>query len=87
MIMRRFRESNNHILYVADRLGNRHDVVVLIVDILDGEKERAEEVVKRILNHLDSYNIKVVDYKLDSYLVPWREVWRFVAVVAVDNSQ
>jgi hypothetical protein len=88
MIMRRFREKFNHpMLFVVDRIGNRRDAVVLIVDIFDEERERAEAVANDILNLLDSYGIKVFDHKLESFMVPFKDVWRFVAVVAVDNSQ
>ena len=87
-IMRSFRERSNYpMLYVVDRVSGRHDVVVLIVDVVHQEREKAEEVVKRILEHLDSHNIKVVNYTLDSYLVPFREVWRFVAMVSVNDSR
>jgi hypothetical protein len=86
--MRNFKGRGGHnILFVVDRMGDRRDVAMLIVDIFYKDRERVEGVVKEILDHLGTHNIKVVDYKLDSYLVPWQEVWRFVAVVAVDNSQ
>jgi hypothetical protein len=88
IIMRNFRERTGyHILYVADRISNRQDVVVLIVDIIYEERERAEEVVRAILDHLASHNIKVVDYKLASVMMSFKETWRFVAMVAVDHSQ
>jgi hypothetical protein len=88
MVMRSFKKKGDYpMFYVVDRMGDRRDVVVLIVDILYEERERAEEAVKEILDHLGSYNIKVVDYKLVSYIVPYKEVWRLVAMVAVDPSQ
>jgi len=92
MIMRRLREKGDYpVLFVVDRLGNRSDAVVLIVDILTWEREHVEAAVKQILDHLSTYNIKVVDYKITTYLVSngdaFREVWRFVAMVAVDNLQ
>jgi NADPH-dependent 2,4-dienoyl-CoA reductase/sulfur reductase-like enzyme len=88
VIMRKFKESGNYpMLYVVDRVANRSDAVVLIVDIFYEDRGQAEEFVKAILELLSSHNIKVLKYGLDSYYVPWREVWRFVAVVAVDNSQ
>ena len=87
MIMRNFRERGKYpMLYVVDR-ANRHDVVVLIVDIFYEERERAEGVAKEILDLLGSYNIKVVDHRLDTIMVPFRETWRFVAKVAVDSPQ
>jgi hypothetical protein len=92
MIMRRFREKGDYpMLFVVDRVGNRSDVVVLIVDIFTWEREHVEAAVKQILDHLSAYNIKVVDYKMTSYVVfsgdAFREVWRFAAMVAVDNLQ
>ncbi len=86
MIMRNFKEKGGYpMLYVIDRMGDRRDAVVLIVDIFYEEREHAEDLVKRILDHLGSYNIKVVDYKVASYIVPHKEVWRFVAMVAINN--
>lgn len=90
MIMRRFKEKGDYpMLFVVDRVGNRSDVVVLIVDIFAWEREHAEAAVKQILDHLSAYNIKVVDYTISSYLVSewnaYREVWRFAAMVAVDH--
>jgi hypothetical protein len=86
VIMRKFKEKGDYpMLYVVDRAGNRSDAVVLIVDILCEDRGQAEEFVKAILEHLSSHNIKVFKYGLDSYLVPWREVWRLVAVVAVNQ--
>jgi hypothetical protein len=86
MLMRRFKERGGYpIMYVADRMGDRHDAVVLIVDILYEERERVEAVVKEVLDLLGAHNIKVLDHKLDSFMVPFREVWRFVAMVAVNH--
>jgi hypothetical protein len=86
MLMRKFKEKGDlPMLFVADRMGNRSDVVVLIVDILSDDKEYAEAAVKQILDYLSSHNIKVVGYELATYLVPHREVWRFVAMVAVNQ--
>lgn len=92
IIMRRFREKGEYpMLFVVDRVGNRSDVVVLIVDIFTWERERVEAAVKQILDHLSTYNIKVVDYKMTPYVTlygdAFREVWRVAAMVAVDNSQ
>jgi len=41
-------------------------------------------VAKKVIEHLHSYNVKVLDYILGSYMVPFKEVWRLVAKVAVD---
>ncbi len=83
-IMRALKERGEFpMLYVVDRVG-RDDVVVLIVDIFSEDRERAEQHVKKILDYLSSHNIKVLKYELGSYLVPYREVWRLVAMVAVD---
>ena len=88
VIMRRFKERAGYpIMFVVDRMGKREDAVVLIVDILYEERERAEEVVKSIFDFLGSYNIKVVDYRLDTFVVPYKEVWRLVAMVSVNHSQ
>jgi len=88
MIMRNFKERGKYpMLYVVDRADNRGHAVVLIVDIFYEDRAKAEELVKVILEHLSSHGIKVLKYGLDSYFVPWREVWRLVAVVAVDNLQ
>jgi hypothetical protein len=85
-IMRVLKEKGKYpMLYVVDRVSNRNDVVVLIVDILSEDRGRAEEYVKKLLDDLGSYNIKVLSYELGSYLVPYREVWRFVAMVAVES--
>jgi len=86
VIMRNFKERGNYpMLYVVDRAGDRSDAVVLIVDILYEDRGQAEEFANAILEHLSSHNIKVLKHGLDSYLVPWREVWRFVAMVAVNQ--
>jgi hypothetical protein len=92
MIMRRLREKGEYpMLFVVDRVGNRSDVVVLIVDIFSGERGHVEAAVKQILDHLGAYNIKVVDYKMAPYVMSegdaFREVWRIAAMVAVDNLQ
>jgi hypothetical protein len=85
-IMRNFKEKETFpMLYVVDRISNRGDAVVLIVDILHDDKEYVEAAVKQILDYLSSHNIKVLGYELASYLVPFREVWRLVAVVAVNQ--
>ena len=85
MIMRNFKKRGNYpILYVVDRMGNRSDAVVLIVDIFYEDRGQAEEVAKKVIEHLHSYNVKVLDYILGSYMVPFKEVWRLVAKVAVD---
>ena len=87
MIMRNFRERGKYpMLYVVDR-ANRHGVVVLIVDIFYEDRESAEGVAKEILDLLGSHNVKVVDHRLDTIVVPHKEVWRFVAMVAVDSPQ
>jgi len=84
-IMRSFKAKGNYpILYVVDRIPNREDVVILIVDIFYEDRRQAEELVKKVVEHLHSHNVKVLDYILDSYLMPFKEVWRFVAKVAVD---
>jgi len=84
-IMRVFREKYGYpILFVVDRITNREDAVVLIVDIFYDDRSQAEEVVKKVLEHLRSYGVKVLDYILGSYMVPFKEVWRMVAEVAVD---
>jgi hypothetical protein len=51
------------------------------------EREQAEKLVKKISDLLDAHNVRVLDYKLTSYIVPFKEVWRFVAMVAVNHSQ
>jgi len=85
-IMRNFKKKGEYpMLFVVDRVGR--DVVVLIVDILCEEREQAEELVKKILDLLDAHNVWVLDYKLTSYIVPFKEVWRFVAMVAINHSQ
>ena len=84
-IMRAFKAKHGYpILYVVDRIANREDVVVLIVDIFYEDRGQAEEVAKKVIEHLHSYNVKVLDYILESYMVPFKEVWRLVAKVAVD---
>ncbi len=84
-IMRTLKERGEFpMLYVVDRVAGRDDVVVLIVDIFSEDRERAEQHVNKILDYLGSHNIKVLKYELGSYLVPYREVWRLVAMVAVD---
>jgi proteasome assembly chaperone (PAC2) family protein len=84
-IMRAFKAKHNYpMLFVVDRIVNREDVVVLIVDIFYDDKNQAEEVAKKVIEHLHSYNVKVLDYTLGSYMVPFKEVWRLVAKVAVD---
>jgi hypothetical protein len=86
-VMRNFKGRNDYpMLFVVDRMGSRRDVVVLIVDILYEDRERAEGVAKEILSLLGTYNIKVVGYRLDTIMVPFKEVWRFVALVAVDHA-
>jgi hypothetical protein len=83
--MRVFRDKHGYpILFVVDRIANREDAVVLIVDILYEDKSQAEEVAKKVLEHLRSYDVKVLDYTLGSYMMPFKEVWRMVAKVAVD---
>jgi hypothetical protein len=85
-IMRVLKEKGEYpMLYVVDRVSNRNDVVVLIVDIFNEDRGRAEEFVKKLLDYLSSHNIKVLGYELESYLVPFREVWRFVAMVSVEH--
>ena len=86
MVMRQFKNKGEClILYVADRVPNRDDVVVLIVDIFAEHKEHARELAKKVLDHLGAYSIKVVDHKMKPYLMPEREVWRLVAMVAVER--
>ncbi len=86
-IMKNFKAKNEYpILFVVDRMGNRNDVVVLIVDVLHEDRKYAEEVFKKVVDHLSSHNIKVVGYTVDSYMVPFKEVWRFAAMVAVDSQ-
>lgn len=90
MVMRRFREKGEYpMLFVVDRVGDRSDVVVLIVDIFCEDREHVGEAVKQILDHLSAYNIKVLDHKVASYMAlygeAFREVWRFVAMVAVNQ--
>jgi hypothetical protein len=86
--MRSYKEKTQvPILYVADRVDKREDVVVLIVDILIDDKKQAEAVAKEVVNYLSSRNIKITDYKLGTIMIPFKEVWRLVAMVAVDNSQ
>jgi hypothetical protein len=88
MVMRSFKEKNDYpILYVVDRLGDRRDAVILIVDVLYDDRERAEELVKKMLEHLGSHKINVLNHTMASYIVPGKEVWRFVAMVSVDVSQ
>jgi hypothetical protein len=83
--MRVFRDKHDYkILFVVDRFIDREDAVVLIVDIFHDDKREAEEVAKEVIEHLRSYNVKVLDYVLGSYMVPYKEVWRMVAKVAVD---
>jgi hypothetical protein len=85
--MRGLKERNEvRMLYVVDRMAGREDAVLLIVDIFSENREGAEEYVKKILDYLGSHNIKVLNYVLRSYLVPFREVWRLVAVIAVDSQ-
>jgi ABC-type antimicrobial peptide transport system permease subunit len=85
-IMRVLKEKGQYpMLYVVDRISNRDDAVVLIVDVFSEDREQAEEFVKKILDHLSTYNIKVLGYELASYLAPFKEVWRFVAMVAVER--
>jgi len=87
-IMRSLRERAKYpILYVVDRMGDSHDAVVIIVDIFYEDRESAEGVAKEILDLLGSHNVKVVDHRLDTIVVPHKEVWRFVAKVAVDSPQ
>ncbi len=38
------------------------------------EREQAEELVKKILDLLDAHNVRMLDYKLTSYIVPFKEV-------------
>jgi hypothetical protein len=84
--MKYFRERGDYpIFYVVDRVANRDDVVVLIVDILSDDKNYVKELVSQIFDNLSSHNIKVLDYRLGSYIVPHREVWRLVAMVAVNQ--
>ncbi len=86
-IMRALKEKDEYpMLYVVDRMVGRDDAVILIVDIFSENREGAEEYVKKILDYLGSHNIKVLKYELGSYLVPYREVWRLVAMVAVDSQ-
>jgi len=88
VIMRRFKEKDGYpIMFVVDRMGKREDAVVLIVDILYEERERAEEVVKKIFDLLSSYNVKVLDHRLETIIVPYKEVWRLVAMVSVNHSK
>ncbi|GEM_PF-4781305 len=85
-IMRNFKKKGKYpMLFVVDRV--ERDVVVLIVDILYEEREQAEELVKKISDLLDAHNVRMLDYKLASYIVPFKEMWRFVATVAVNHSQ
>ena len=87
-VMRNFKGRGEYpMLFVVDRVGDRRDVVVLIVDIFYEDRERAEGVAEEILGHLGTYNIKVVDYRLDTIMVPFKEAWRFIVLVAVDHSQ
>lgn len=51
------------------------------------EREQAEELVKKILDLLDAHSIRMLDYKLTSYIVPFKEVRRFVDMVTVNHSQ
>jgi len=86
MVMRQFKNKGEcFILYVADRVPNRDDVVVLIVDIFAEDKGHARELAKKVLDHIGAYNIKVVEYKMRSYLLPDMTVWRLVAMVAVER--
>jgi hypothetical protein len=86
-IMRGLKErSEVHMLYVVDRMAGREDAVILIVDIFSENREEAEEYAKKILDYLGSHNIKVLNYVLRSYWVPFREVWRLAAMVAVDSQ-
>ena len=88
MVMRSFKDKGDYpMLYVIDRIGDRRDVVVLIVDILYDDMEKAEELVKKLLEHLDSYNINVINHTMASYIIPNKEVWRFVAMVSVNLNQ
>jgi hypothetical protein len=86
MVMRQFKNKGEClILYVIDRVPNRNDVVVLIVDIFAQHEEHAGKLAKKVLDHLGSYSIKVVDHRMKPYLMPDREVWRLVAMVAVER--
>jgi hypothetical protein len=35
------------------------------------EREQAEKLVKKISDLLDAHNVRVLDYKLTSYIVPY----------------